>query len=163
MVDKQRVVANGPRSFDNQLLALVEFDGSLRANTGKNMDDSHMWKEMPGVTEIDNWEENNWEPIVENLNKKGIYTMKKQEARMEEGNRVTAHGWKRKAREHKGVVGSPQTCSGDKRRGDAVCNNQEDKADKQDKLKKSKLSHDLPGMFSELETAGAAPQPRRMP
>ncbi|KAL6994071.1 hypothetical protein U1Q18_012182 [Sarracenia purpurea var. burkii] len=57
-----------------------------------------------------------------------------------EESKVGVHGWKRKAREYKGMEGLPPICSREKRSGDAGYKNQEDDAEMQDNLKKSKES-----------------------
>ncbi|KAL6960892.1 hypothetical protein U1Q18_038658 [Sarracenia purpurea var. burkii] len=82
--------------------------------------------------------------------------------RGEDAKRTRVHGWKRKARGKREVVIPIQFGSGEKKRGVADSGNQEEEVDEQRKSKKFKPSNDSPGMSFNLDTAGAAPQPRRI-
>ncbi|KAL6970969.1 hypothetical protein U1Q18_030648 [Sarracenia purpurea var. burkii] len=76
--------------------------------------------------------------------------------------RPRARGWKRKARSGSEVVASAQSFSGKKRRGRLDGEAEDDEVDGQGNSKETKESDVLPGMFLNLDTTGAAPQPRRI-
>ncbi|KAL6983037.1 hypothetical protein U1Q18_016429 [Sarracenia purpurea var. burkii] len=73
----------------------------------------------------------------------------------ERGNKARVQGWKRKAREHKGTVGTHQNCTGEKRRGDIVCSKLEEEEGNQSITKKLKLIHEAPGDQSSPRNEGS--------
>ncbi|KAL6969464.1 hypothetical protein U1Q18_029175 [Sarracenia purpurea var. burkii] len=138
------------------------------------------WKEKSGIADARNWEEFNGKLITESPHKKGDSNNEEEEAANackqrqsfrdlpnrekmgqnsiefgEERNRVTVHGWKRKAREIRGADGPDQRRSREKRRNEGDCNNHDLEEEGQHNPKKIKPANELLGMSFDLETVGA--------